>query len=136
MATGPGSINADGYHVGGTETLAKGTASDSAIFSLGQPPSRTIIGGAISFVASYMIIAAEGGTAGELLVIREAADGHDVTVKDDMGIKCGADRVLANNLSLSSFASAIASGPAQAEAGVPNRGQPTGCPAVCPPRRA
>lgn len=111
MSTGPGSINADSYDVGGETILMKATYPAAIIFSLGQSGEQAISDDAISFVASNMLISPHGGVAddlttisggtpGALLLIRKSAGGGNVTVKDGTSIKCGSDRVLTNNLSM------------------------------------
>lgn len=109
---GPGTVNAIGYYVGGTKALYADAATPSALkLRVGNPQSKTIVGDAIDYVATNMTLDPEtgmtdelktinGGTPGDIAILRAAQTNRTITVKDGAGnINCGADRALSGKQS-------------------------------------
>lgn len=108
MATGPGSINADSYHVGGQQVPRKSATDFSVRLNIGATIPATIdADGAISYEAANMKIdtngmaaiddlaAINGGAKGDVVTLRATAPGRVITVRNGAGnIHCDEDIVL------------------------------------------
>lgn len=113
MTTGPGSINAESYHVGGVKALYRDSLVSGGVKqSIGPAIGRTIANKSIAFVSTNTVVDAgtatdddklhtiTGGTNGDMLILRKTSASAAITVQNTVGnIRCGGDITLSNQFS-------------------------------------
>ncbi|MBC7985134.1 MAG: hypothetical protein H7X93_00465 [Sphingomonadaceae bacterium] len=111
MTTGLGSINADSYHVDGTQTLYREAAGEGVRLVFGDPATAGVSNSAIDYAGAHMTVSASTATnlitineglEGALLVLRATNTSANITVEDDPdngNIRCGDNYLLANGKS-------------------------------------